>query len=708
MPTYSFCTAIGLVFLCSHAICLKVSASLLTALPRAPGNRQILSRNSSSSENKTEYYFETSSPDVLGFLNPAAAAGNPLKGLVAYPEFSNFDSNATSIDASLEAYYIGLDELMQGDPLVVGSANAFNWTALESRLSSASSRHRHAILTIMCHYPNWYRLSVPQYILDAGLVLHDYPDFLGGGKSPDYGDPLLMTALQQFVYAFGKKYDGDARIGFINLGLLGFWGEWHTFPHDFVPETSKISLVQWYTEAFNTTKLQARYPFEPAYKAGFGLVDSSFTYETLNGDANGGVTEGTHYYFWPSVVAAGQTNFWRVAPMGGETRPEQQPMVFEPWYAAGTFMKQDFTRCVRTTHASFMYVPFFQNCYVFIFCLTFNNFSRSDWSSGHQDAFVHGGYQGEKLSNALHAHTTMGYNFLISKIALAATSVPGTIVAHTVQLDVTVNQVGVAPFYYPLSLVFDCPDLINSLEQKGMEGIIAEGDSKLFSFHGIPATSSCLSAASLHMYSSFAYTKRPIKFAQGVNGTVLLNLSLPPDHFLSNSNTTTNIPSISPSIDRSLLPSMVQKLVIPELPTSLTYVPTSSDTFIATQPSLAPSTTQILPNVSDNRTIGDMHAFNTHFTPSLMKLEAERKQRKLRSQNLAIVATVGSSLALLCAAILVWRRRRRRLLAHNMRHPDRLSNRSVRKPTETSDAPRGNDRTVASGSSDGESSVAEA
>jgi hypothetical protein len=310
------------------------------------------------------YYHVTTSNDDddddtngLGRPNPEAAAGNPLKGLVSYPEFSNYDIHATSIDASLEAYYLGLDELMKGDPNQVGYDQAFDWSALERRLQDAASRNRHVILSIMCHYPNWNRLSVPQYLLDAGILLLDYADFLGGGKSPYYGDPLLLNALQQFIHAFGEKYDGDTRIGFINLGLLGFWGEWHTYPDDFVPESAKLSLVKWYSDAFKTTKLQARYPFKAAYQAGFGLVDSSFTYETLDGDANGGATTtDTSYYFWPSVTAAGQNDFWRVAPMGGETRPEQQPIVFESSYPAGTYTKQDFVRCMYTTHATYMYV----------------------------------------------------------------------------------------------------------------------------------------------------------------------------------------------------------------------------------------------------------------------------------------------------------------------------------------------------------------
>jgi hypothetical protein len=296
-----------------------------------------------------KYDFVTRSIEHLGWKNPDAAIGNPLKGFMSNPDFSGYNPYVAEsiVDISLEAYYIGLDELMVGN-------NTFNWDPLERRLNDASSRNRHAVLSIICHYPNWNKLSIPQYILDDGLELFYYPDFLGGGYSPNYGDKKLLSALEQFIGALGERYDGDQRIGFINLGLLGFWGEWHTFPHDYVPEHAKQSVVSWYRNAFQTTKILARYPQKTAYDSGFGLVDGSFTYETIDGKANG--NEFREHYFWPSVVHSRQADFWKRAPMGGETRPEQQPIVFEPWYPRRTYQKQDFLECVSTTHATFMYV----------------------------------------------------------------------------------------------------------------------------------------------------------------------------------------------------------------------------------------------------------------------------------------------------------------------------------------------------------------
>lgn len=170
---------------------------------------------------------------------------------------------------------------------------------------------------------------------------------MGGGFTPDYGSPPLLNALVDFVEALGKKYDGDNRIAFLHLGLLGFWyvcimcissqssrhrrktnprcvslkkrGEWHTFPlTGLVPDESKDKIAAAYRNSFNKTKLQARYP--DSQLDGFGYYDGSFAYATLDGDANGGVIN-KDYYFWPLVQQEGHQSFWRTAPMGGETRP---------------------------------------------------------------------------------------------------------------------------------------------------------------------------------------------------------------------------------------------------------------------------------------------------------------------------------------------------------------------------------------------------
>jgi hypothetical protein len=60
----------------------------------------------------------------------------------------------------------------------------------------------------------------------------------------------------------GVQYDGDPRIGFIEVGTLGFWGEWHTYPKTNLlnPSLSAIStamtkVLNAYQSAFTNTQL---------------------------------------------------------------------------------------------------------------------------------------------------------------------------------------------------------------------------------------------------------------------------------------------------------------------------------------------------------------------------------------------------------------------------------------------------------------------
>jgi hypothetical protein len=69
----------------------------------------------------------------------------------------------------------------------------------------------------------------------------------------------------------------------------------------------------------------------------------------------------------------------------------------------------------------------------------------------------------------------------------------------------------------------------------GVESIFASGTSRVFRFAGLPATTACLDGIKLTLESSYSYSERPIKFAQG-NGTVEFRLPLPPPLMSAKSN----------------------------------------------------------------------------------------------------------------------------------------------------------------------------
>ena len=45
---------------------------------------------------------------------------------------------------------------------------------------------------------------------------------------PDYGDPVFLAKLENFLKAFARRYDGKPYVAFVDVGTVGMWGEGHT------------------------------------------------------------------------------------------------------------------------------------------------------------------------------------------------------------------------------------------------------------------------------------------------------------------------------------------------------------------------------------------------------------------------------------------------------------------------------------------------
>ena len=469
-------------------------------------------------------YYRTSD---LGAPNVDAAIGNPLKGLAGGPRYSQNSPLPSSVPSAIEFYNVGFDEIMIGN-------NLFNWTVHEKLLQESASRKMHAVLSVFIHWPG-RELRLAPHLRDIPLF-----DTANGGKSPNYGEARLLTALEQFIVAWGKRSDGDTRIAAIHVGLLGFWGEGHTFPDStLVPESSKVSVAKWYRQSFRTTQIQARYPGPNA--VGFGLYDGSLAYSTLDGAANGG--KNVIWFTYRQMLGAKQTDIWKSNIMGGETRPELQKNIFTDTYPARSEYHQDYKECIDALHISYAL---------------------------HHDAFQNGGYTGSMLQNAKKIHAYMGYAFYVSEVAAYPSNISTT---HSVDVSVDITQLGVAPFYYDLSIVLECGNGVVKVKRPDVNAITEKGEYKTFSFQNIPATKECLERVTLYLESSYAYMGRPILFAQGIDGKISLSLPLPaPSALIPVANTT------QPPVQRPISVPFQIPVTVP----TLVHVPVTSHVRVPT------------------------------------------------------------------------------------------------------------------------------
>ena len=321
---------------------------------------------------------------------------NPLRGFLPYEgSYSNFPH-------SMEYFYLPLRSLMNGP-------DSYDWRTLEQHLGNISRRGHQAVLRIQLDTPG-EPTGIPQYLLDGGLKTWSYSHYDNKGKSllPDWNDPRLVQALTSFIGAFGARYDGDARIGFITAGLYGFWGEWHTYPltRREMNETNRSKLMSAYQQAFKKTQIQLRVPASSnaTLLRQFGYHDDMFADSTLGPD---------DWHFWPTLLGAGLGDIWKNRAISGEVAPALQAGLFNNWPNS---IGQDVGTAIRTTHVSWL-------------------LNHGLFEAAANDNTVY--------SNALQAQQTMGYQLFAS-----AARVPDIASGAKLVADVQLGNKGVAPFYY--------------------------------------------------------------------------------------------------------------------------------------------------------------------------------------------------------------------------------------------------------------------
>jgi Domain of unknown function (DUF4832) len=326
-----------------------------------------------------------------------APPNNPLKGFMPYT------GNYTTFPYSMEWNYLPLRTLMTGP-------TNFNWASLDQLLANDASRGHQTVFRVYLDYPT-LPTGIPQYLLDDGLATYSYTNYGNTTSvSPDYENPLLDQAMTNFIAALGARYDGDPRVGFIELGLLGFWGEWHTYPVTdlFASVQVQTEVIAAYTNAFHKTKLLVRYPtvvgsFDPTTFP-LGYHDDSFAYDT---------TAPPSYNFLGLMATANELNKWVTQPIGGEVYPPVQSCV----WAQPTCVPegQEFSNCVAAAHASWML-----DQYVF-----------------------DPGFSGTQQDLALAGAQQLGYELYVTNAEIVDAYLSGPL-----NVTLQIQNTGVAPFYY--------------------------------------------------------------------------------------------------------------------------------------------------------------------------------------------------------------------------------------------------------------------
>jgi hypothetical protein len=331
-----------------------------------------------------------------------APVDNPLKGLVPYVSSSGKDR----FPQSMEFRYFPVKAVMSGP-------ESFDWSPVEKTLTEVNGRGNQLILRFYLEYPK-HGNELPDFLREAGVKVTEWTDDEGSKCfTPDYDDQRLRAAMQAFIAAFGKRYDGDPRIGFITAGMLGKWGEWHNYPREkelWASKEVQREVMDAFADAFPTTKVLLRYPAGPEaywhadnHGRPFGYHDDSFCWATLDT----GKPEDA-WFFEPALEAAGAAEKWKRYPLGGEIRPELWTKSF-----TGNRHERDqgFVQCVERLHVTWL------------------------MDTGLFDVRIP--MDDERRATALREVGRMGYELHVSRAQWSRG-----------ELSLTVENRGVAPFYH--------------------------------------------------------------------------------------------------------------------------------------------------------------------------------------------------------------------------------------------------------------------
>jgi hypothetical protein len=322
------------------------------------------------------------------------ALDNPLKGWCPY-------TNAGEIyqPYSMVFQYVSWREL---EPV----EGEFRFEEWEKTWNIERAKGKHVIFRVYVDYPS-LPSGLPEWLRRAGVKVTAYSDH-GGGHSPDYNDPRMVAGMERLITALGKRYNKHPRIAFVQLGLLGFWGEWHTWPQEHLyasPETER-RIIDAYKASFPDKSLLVRYARGYAGEQPWiGFHDDMFPQDTDNGK---------DWSFLAGLRRARRTENWKVAVVGGEMEPSKaRHWVGERFEATQTMLER----------------------------------SHFTWIGPYGPALERPNDATFRMrSEALVRR--MGYDFQITELVHPAemkTRQPATLVLKATNL-------GMAPFYYPWSV----------------------------------------------------------------------------------------------------------------------------------------------------------------------------------------------------------------------------------------------------------------
>ncbi len=175
---------------------------------------------------------------------------NPGKGFTSM--YETIDSNCINLISTMY-YRFDWDQIEVAD-------GVYNWNEVDYYINLAKKRNKKIAFGVMNASTSADSpYCTPKWVFDKGAQYTIVTNEYGNDQFyPVWDDPIFLEEMNQFIQAFGEKYDGNENIAYIDIRAYGNWGEQHNYmlnSTDITAEQLKNLFIKPYLDNFPNTLL---------------------------------------------------------------------------------------------------------------------------------------------------------------------------------------------------------------------------------------------------------------------------------------------------------------------------------------------------------------------------------------------------------------------------------------------------------------------
>lgn len=144
---------------------------------------------------------------------------NPGRGWTTQHSTTNDPRNDHYPTSTIAYYRLAWSE-------VEPTEGAIDFDAFDALFAVAASDEQQLAFRIQPEVPGETGYETPEWLRDQidGIF---YSDREGEHFMPDFDDEVYLSNAERLLAELGARYADDPRLAFVDIGLVGHWGEWH-------------------------------------------------------------------------------------------------------------------------------------------------------------------------------------------------------------------------------------------------------------------------------------------------------------------------------------------------------------------------------------------------------------------------------------------------------------------------------------------------